>query len=161
MRPVTNRITTAGDGTPVQPLMSDAITMRPSVAWFPDPDRLCLVHGAPVRPFPPTVQGFGVVATWLAYREPAIACSPDPDGQSFLPGAPVRPFPPTVQGFGVIDTCVLDRFAVPFISPAITMPASFFLSVWNAWLISTKNRENNSAAPIESRAECLYMMHLL
>jgi len=41
------------------------------------------------------------------------------------------------------------------------MPAFWFLSIWNAWPPSTKNSDNNSAAPIESRAKFLYMMHLL
>ena len=72
-------MTTVGDGTPVQLFMSDAITMRASVALSPDPDGLCLVHGAPVLPFPPSVQEFGVADSWLMYREPAIAFPPDPD----------------------------------------------------------------------------------
>ena len=65
------------------------------------------------------------------------------------------------QGVSAFDTCVIGRFAVPFMSPAITMPAFWFLSIWNAWPPSTKNSDNTSAAPIESRAEFLYMMHLL
>src|SRR4029077_4793441 len=32
---------------------------------------------------------------------------------------------------------------------------------WNAWPTLIKNSENNSAAPIESRTEFLFIMHLL
>jgi hypothetical protein len=91
------------------------------------------------------------------YRDPSVAIAPDPGGLYLLHVTPVLP----PQGFGVFDTCVIGRVAVPFMSAAIRMPAFWFLSIWNAWLPSTKNNENNSAAPIESRAEFLYMMHLL
>jgi hypothetical protein len=40
------------------------------------------------------------------------------------------------------------------------MRASWFLSIWNAWPTPKKNSENTSAAPIESTAEFLYMIHL-
>jgi len=91
------------------------------------------------------------------YRDPSVAIAPDPGGLCILHEAPVLP----PQGFGVFDTCVIGRLAVPFMSPAIRMPAFWFLSIWNAWPPSTKNSDNTSAAPIESRAEFLYMMHLL
>jgi hypothetical protein len=91
------------------------------------------------------------------YRDPSVAIALDPGGLWFRHVTPVLP----PQGFGVFDTCVIGRIAVPFMSPAIRMPAFWFLSIWNAWPPSTKNSEHNSAAPIESRAEFLYMMHLL
>ena len=64
----------------------------------------------------------------------------------FLQAAPSLP----TQGFDVVDTCVVIGVAVLCIS------ACFFTSIWNAWLASTKNIENTSAAPIENRATCLY-----
>ena len=91
------------------------------------------------------------------YRDPSVAIAPDPGGLWFLHVAPVLP----PQGVGVFDTCLIGRLAVPFMSPAIRTPAFWFLSIWNACPPSTKYSDNNSAAPIESRAEFLYMMHLL
>src|SRR5712692_4938668 len=93
----------------------------------------------------------------LVDRDPSVAVAPDPCGPCFQHVAPVLP----PQGIGVFDTCLIGRLAVPFISPAIRMRASCLFSIWNAWPPSTKNSEDNSAAPIESRAEFLYMMHLL
>ena len=90
------------------------------------------------------------------YRTPSVAFSPDLDGLCFLHAAPVLP----PQGFGVFDTCLVARFAVVFIFPTIRTPAFWFLSIWNAWPPSTKNSENNSAAPIENRTEFLFIMHL-
>jgi hypothetical protein len=55
------------------------------------------------------------------------------------------------QGVGVFDTCLLGRVAVP---------AFWFLSIWNAKPTSRQNSEKNSAAPIESSVEFLYMTHL-
>jgi hypothetical protein len=55
---------------------------------------------------------------------------------------------------------LIGRLAVPFISPAIWMRASWFLSIWNAWPTPKKNSENTSAVPIESTTEFLYMIHL-
>ena len=95
------------------------------------------------------------------YRAPSVACSPDPGWLCFLHVAPVLPFPPSAQGFDVVDTCVVARFAVPFISPAIRARASCLFSISKAWPTSIKNSEHTSAAPIESRAEFLYMFHRL
>ena len=61
----------------------------------------------------------------------------------------------------VLDPCVAGEFAVPFISPAIRMRVSCLLSIWNAWPRLTKNSDNSSAAPIESKAKFLHAMHLL
>jgi hypothetical protein len=41
------------------------------------------------------------------------------------------------------------------------MRASWFLSIWNAWPTLKKNNENNTAVTIESKAEFLYIIHLL
>jgi hypothetical protein len=43
----------------------------------------------------------------------------------------------------------------------LAVPAFWFLSIWIAKPPSTKNREKSSAAPTESRAEFLHIMHLL
>src|SRR5437879_9073600 len=91
------------------------------------------------------------------YRDLSVAIAPDSGGLWVLHVTPVLP----PQGFGVFDTCVIGRLPVPFMSPAIRTPAFWFLSIWNAWPPSTKYSDNNSTAPIESRAEFLYMMHLL
>ena len=117
------------------------------MAFFADTGGLCLLQGAPVLPIAASVQG-GVLDT----------CA-DPGGLCLLQGAPVLPIAASVQG-GVFDTCVISGFAVPFISPAIRVRASCFLSIWNAWPRSIENSENNRAAPIESRAEFLFIMHL-
>ena len=117
------------------------------MAFFADTGGLCLLQGVPVRPIAASVQG-GVLET----------CA-DPGGLCLLQGAPVLPIAASVQG-GVVDTCVVAEFEVPFMSPAIRMRASCFLSISNAWPRSIKNSENNSAAPIESRAEFLFIMHL-
>ena len=111
-----------------------------------DPGGLCLLQGAPVLPIAASVQG-GVLDT----------CA-DPGGLCLLQGAPVLPIAASVQG-GVFDTCVISGFAVPFISPAIRVLAACLFSIWNAWPGSTKNSGNNSAAPIENRAEFLFIMH--
>jgi len=92
----------------------------------------------------------------IVYRDPSVAIAPDPAGLCALHIAPVLP----PQAFGVFDICLIDRFAVPFISLAIRMQASCFLSIWNARPTSIQNSENTSAAPIESNAEFLYMIHL-
>jgi hypothetical protein len=91
----------------------------------------------------------------IVYRDPSVAISPDPAGLSFRHDAPVLP----PQGVGVFDICLIDRFAVPFICPAIRMQASCFLSIWPARPASIQNSENTSAAPIESNAEFLYTIH--
>jgi hypothetical protein len=55
---------------------------------------------------------------------------------------------------------LIGKLAIPFISAAVWMRAFWFLSIWNAWPTPKKNSENTSAAPIESKAEFLYMIHL-
>jgi len=82
------------------------------------------------------------------YRDPSVAIAPDPGWLCVLHVTAVLP----AQGVGVFDTCLVGRIAVP---------AFWFLSIWIAKPPSTKNSENNSAAPIESRAEFLHIMHLL
>ena len=90
------------------------------------------------------------------YSEPAVAVAPEPCRLCVLHVAPVLP----AQGIGVLETCVAGGVVASFISPAIRMRASCPLSILKAWPRSTKNSENNSAAPIESRAEFLFIMHL-
>jgi len=92
----------------------------------------------------------------IVYRDPSVAIAPDPAELSFRHDAPVLP----PQGFGVFDICLIDRFAVPFISLAIRMQGYCFLSFWYARPTSINNSENSNAAPIASNAEFLYMIRL-
>ena len=48
-----------------------------------------------------------------------------------------------------------------FIIPAVRVGGNcFVLSIWTAWLTSKQNVDINSAVPIESRTEFLFIMHL-
>jgi hypothetical protein len=79
----------------------------------------------------------------------------------FVQGAPVLLIPSPLQGIGALATCTAGAFAASPVIPAIRLGGNCFaLSTWTAWLTSNTNNDHTNAAPIESRTEFHFMMHL-